>query len=417
MSVTLIPGQLAGEVIAPSSKSMSHRLLICMALSRSPITLKLNTLSDDILSTVRCLRALGAEIGETEGALRVQPVSSAPVVPVELFCGESGSTLRFLLPLAGALGVKARFHMEGRLPERPLFPLDRELTSHGMSIERHGEILSCGGRLVPGEYTLSGNVSSQYISGLLMALPMLDGDSRLTVTGKIESASYINMTMDVLTKAGAGITDCGHTYFVPGGKRFKLPASLSVEGDYSGVAFMLAAGALSSRGVRVSGLSFNSCQGDGSILELLRRFGARVESDGDSVTTSAMRLRGIDIDASQIPDLVPILCVLAAAAEGETRITGAARLRLKESDRIRSTAAMLRALGGSVDEMPDGLAVRGGRLTGGSVCTQGDHRIAMAAAIAACICSGNVEIDDADCVKKSYPKFWNDRAKMGGKSI
>lgn len=417
MSITLLPGALAGTVTAPASKSMAHRLLICAALGEEPVSLELDSFSDDIAATARCLSALGAGIDEREYGLEITPIAHSPSGLCSLDCGESGSTLRFLLPLLGALGVNAEIHMRGRLPLRPLSPLDEVLKAHGMELSRQGDRLLCSGQLCAGDYSLPGDVSSQYISGLLMALPRLDGDSRLTVTGRIESADYIRMTMDVLVRARAGITEHENLYDIHGGTKLCLPRRCKVEGDYSGAAFMLCAGAMSDGGVTVCGLDTPSAQGDSAVLELLGRFGAQLDSSPEGITVRKASLRAIDIDASQIPDLVPILSVLAAAAEGETRITGAARLRLKESDRIESTAAMLKALGGRAEALEDGLIIQGGTLRGGSVRAENDHRIAMAAGIAACVCEGAVSIDDPGCVAKSYPAFWTARESLGGRTI
>ena len=417
MSITLLPGQLSGTVTAPSSKSMAHRLLICAALGDAPVSLALNTTSDDILATARCLSALGARIEKRDYGMEIEPIAHTPTGLCRLDCGESGSTLRFLLPVVGALGAKSEILMRGRLPLRPLSPLDEVLKSHGMELSRQGDKLLCSGQLRPGAYSIPGDVSSQYISGLLMALPRLGGDSRLTVTGRIESADYIRMTMSVLSMAGAGITERESIYDIPGGRALRLPRRCIVEGDYSGAAFMLCAGALSDGGVTVRGLDSASVQGDSAVLELLSRFGARLDYSAEGVTVRKSPLRAIDIDASQIPDLVPILSVVASVAEGETHIRGAARLRLKESDRIESTAAMLTALGGRVKTLEDGLIIQGGPLRGGFVRAENDHRIAMAAGIAACVCEDPVTVDEPGCVSKSYPAFWTERELLGGKTL
>ncbi len=261
-------------------------------------------------------------------------------------CGESGSTLRFLLPVVGALGAKAVFQMEGRLPKRPLAPLDAELRAHGMGIRQEGERLYCDGELRPGAYRLPGNVSSQYISGLLLALPRLPGDSSLIVTGAVESAAYITMTEDALRLSGIGFTKNGWEYRIPGNQQPRLPDMLTVESDWSNAAFFLSVGALSARGIKVMGLNPASSQGDRAALDILRAFGAEIAEENGDILIRAGALHGQTIDAAPIPDLIPVLSVVAAGAEGETRIVNASRLRLKESDRLKSTAAMLQALGG-----------------------------------------------------------------------
>lgn len=409
MDKTIQPGQRTGKVSAPASKSHGHRLLLCAALSKGESTVDFGTLSNDIAATLRCLRALGAE-AETESTTAVFHNSIHNSVyhnRITLPCGESGSTLRFLLPLCGALGVEAEFQRSGRLPERPLAPLDAVLREHGMELWEEGSSLCCRGRLMPGDYSITGSVSSQYITGLLYALPLLSGDSTLTVTDKVESAPYIAMTEDALIQSGIRFEKRGWVYTVPGRQHYALPHRCRVEGDCSNAAFFLAMGALSVQGVTVENVPSKSLQGDRQMLELLRSFGAEVTEEGESVTVRRGRLRGITVDAAQIPDLVPVLSVVAAAAEGETRILNAGRLRTKESDRLRSTAALLTSLGAEAEELPDALYIQGGRaLRGGTVDSFHDHRIAMAAAVAASICTGSVTVKDALCTDKSFPGFW-----------
>lgn len=415
----IIPGPRSGAVHIPASKSQAHRLLVCAALGEEETEIFCDGISKDIAATMACLGALGAEIKETkQGGILVKPISAPPAGEVILPCGESGSTLRFLLPAAGALGARARFKMEGRLPERPLAPLDRELMAHGMSLEKRGDTLACSGKLRPGDYRLPGDVSSQYISGLLMALPLLPGESVLQVTGKIESSAYITMTGDALRLAGLALTPDRGCWVIPGGVKYRLPRALCVEGDYSNAAFFLCAGAMSERGISVTGLNLDSHQGDRAVLDILRRFGAETERRQGEILCRGGALRGCEIDAAPIPDLIPVLSVLAAGAAGETRVINAGRLRLKESDRLRSTTEMLKALGAEIRELPEGLVIRGvKRLRGGRVDSCGDHRIAMSAAVAAGICTGTVTVEGAECVAKSYPRFWADyEALTGGKA-
>ena len=411
MNISLPAGGLGGCVRIPASKSQAHRLLICAALGRTPVTLHCDGFSNDIIATAQCLRSLGAQVTmEDDSLIRLTPgrTDGACILP----CGESGSTLRFLLPVAAALGAAATFRMEGRLPQRPLAPLDEELTAHGVTLTREGDTLAVSGQLQSGDYTLPGNVSSQYISGLLMALPLLAGESTLAVTGKVESAAYIAMTEDALRLGGIRFTKDGWVYRIPGGQTFALPPELSVEGDWSNAAFFLCAGALSEQGVTVTGLNADSAQGDRAIVDILRAFGAQVTAHAATVTVRRGTLHGITVDATAIPDLIPVVCVVAAAANGESRITGAARLRLKESDRLATTAALLRALGAGVEELPDGLIIRPAPLRGGTVDAANDHRIAMSAAVAASLCP--VTVEGKECVNKSYPRFWEDYAALKG---
>lgn len=415
MNKTILPGARTGEVHIPASKSQAHRMLLCAAMGENEVTLRCRGLSKDILATVACLKALGASVDAEGEVLHLRPVSAPPPGLCLLPCGESGSTLRFLLPLVGVLGASAVFEREGRLPERPIEPLGRELCRNGMDIRSDGARLSCSGQLRPGAFSLPGNISSQYISALLMTLPLLEGESTLHIEGALESAAYVAMTEEVLRLGGVQTEKTGAGYRIPGGQRCRFAPELSVEGDYSNAAFFLCAGALSERGIRVTGLDPQSRQGDRAIVPLLEEMGAQVASDGSSVTVKRAALHGITIDASPIPDLIPVLSVVAAAASGETRVIHAQRLRLKESDRLHSTTQMLRALGAEAEELPDGLVIRGGRtLAGGTVDACGDHRIAMSAAVAGGICRGAVTICGSECVQKSYPDFWTDFQQLKG---
>ncbi len=409
MNRTVLPGIRRGAVVPPASKSQAHRLLICAALGDGETVLRCDGLSRDIEATIRCLRAMGAEIEEEAGAIRLRAIEKLPGKEIVLPCFESGSTLRFLLPAVGALGLRAVFRMEGKLPQRPMTDLVRALSAQGMEIRQEGGALYASGRLRPGTFTLPGNVSSQYISGLLMALPRLEGDSTLRVTGPVESADYIAMTEDALEKSGIQLEKAGQDYRIPGLQRPRLPGELRVERDWSGAAFFLALGAFSDEGVTVRDMDPASRQGDRRIVSLLRDFGAIVTEENGDVTAKRGTLRSLDIDAGQIPDLVPVLSVLAAAAEGETRIIHAGRLRLKESDRLETTAGMLSALGAEIRETEDGLLIHGKpALSGGTAEAAGDHRIAMSAAVAAAVCQKEVTILGAECAAKSYPRFWED---------
>ena len=418
MKRMISPGARTGRVHIPASKSQAHRLLICAALGEKTCEIVCDGVSADIAATAKCLNALGAKVERTETGFLISPIQKVPEGRCELLCGESGSTLRFLLPVVGALGAQAAFHREGRLPQRPLAPLDGVLTAHGMTLSEDGDLLLCSGQLQAGDYEIAGNVSSQYISGLLMALPRLTGESTLTVTGTLESAAYIAMTEDALKLSGVKFSKSGASYAIPGGQRFRLPLRTAVEGDWSNAAFFLCMGTLAKGGVRVEGLNLESSQGDRGVLDVLRAFGAEVSEEGDTVTVRRGTLRGVTIDASPIPDLIPVLSVVASVAAGETRVENASRLRLKESDRLQSTANLLRALGGRVEEKEDGLVITGvPALHGGAVETQNDHRLAMSAATAACAATGEVTVDNDACVAKSYPRFWEDYGSLKGEGL
>ena len=425
MNRLIQPGPRFGTMHVFSSKSAGIRLLIAAALTSSETVLEMEGLSDDILSAVRCLEALGAEIHtEVPGQVLISgtgllfgcsgkagcgPRMDGNELPPVLPCGESASTLRFLLPITAALGVRAVFIREGRLPERPIAPLDEVLTLHGAELVSEGKKLMISGQLRPGDYRIPGDISSQYVTGLLFALPLLPGDSTLEVTGAVESESYIQMTEQTLVCAGIEFEKTGRRYRISGGQQYRIPDYVRTEKDWSGAAFPLTLGAFSETGIRVPGLDPESKHGDRKILEYLSRMGAAVHISMEGITVRrAEMLSGIDIDASDVPDLVPALAVAAAAAKGETRIFHAGRLRLKESDRIHSVVRMLSALGADVRGTEDGMLIRGKReLDGGTVDPENDHRIAMAAAIAAAVCRHPVQIQHAECVRKSFPGFFD----------
>lgn len=422
--------RLNGVIRAPSSKSEAHRALIVAALAYLYGTgdrvrrVRCTDLNQDIEATARCLSALGADITREGEDFLVKPIVRIPPKAV-LDCGESGSTLRFLLPvccaLGGVAGAPEDFSVSlvgrGRLPERPLSPLYEELVAHGAILSPMGSNpLVVQGKLSAGDYSVDGGVSSQFISGLLFALPLLGGDSTLSVTGNIESIPYIYMTTDAISRVTGAVGGELPCYSILG--RDSHPAMPSeggaslVGGDWSGAAFFLTAGVLCGEGrsVTLTGLDAYSRQGDKAIVEVLRSMGGLIrETEGGDLVASSSKLHGVRIDATQIPDLVPILAVAASVAEGETVIHGASRLRLKESDRLRTVTDMLTALGGDITETADGLIIRGvASLRGGVVDAAGDHRIAMSGAVAALVCDGSVTITGAECVAKSYPAFWDE---------
>lgn len=384
------------------SKSDAHRALICAELSETPCQVICSATSKDIEATKACMQAL-REGGE------------------DMHCGESGSTLRFLLPVMAALGHKVAFYPEGRLPERPLTPLYEEMEDHGCRMSPQGSVpFVVEGQLEPGDYRIPGDVSSQYISGLLFALPLLEGDSRILIEGNLESAAYVEMTLKVLKDFGIVVNRMQDGFHVPGSQVYQGPAEYQVEGDWSNGCFWLVAGALDEEGVTVSGLSLDSLQGDKAILDLLREMGAEIQMQKNQVTgmtdiaVRGGRLHGITIDAAQIPDMVPILAVAALAAEGTTTIKNAGRLRIKESDRLATVSQVLTGLGGNIEELPDGLIVHGGGnpenqkkpLRGGMAEGHNDHRIVMMAAIASRICADKVQLKGTQAVNKSYPDFF-----------
>ncbi len=439
MDVRIEPvAYLDGPVAAIPSKSDVHRKLICAALADRPTELLVSTtpnarLSADIHATMACLTALGATFQvdpaspppDAQDALVVLPGTSIFVTPIRqvpenplLDCGESGSTFRFLLPVATALCDHVRFTGSGRLPERPIGDLTHAMTTHGVSFSADKLPFETHGKLTGGAFTLPGNVSSQYITGLLLALPNLPGDSTLTLTTKLESAAYVDITLAALNQFGVSVNPTDTGWSVPGRQTFHTGERCLADGDWSNAAFFLTAGILGkdrNHNVAVLDTRNDSPQGDRAIVPLLRKFRAKIYADDGFLLPFASKLYPADIDVSEVPDLLPILAVAAAFAKGKSHFTNAARLRLKESDRLKTTAAMLNTLGGKVVEQPAGLIVHGGRpLTGGTVDGANDHRIVMAAAIAATYCKGPTTILGAEAVNKSYPDFFEVYQKLGG---
>ena len=391
MDIKITPRKLAGTISAIPSKSQAHRLLICAAFADVPTKLYCASVNQDIEATAGCLRSLGAEILRTEYGYSVIPVKSIPDRAV-LDCRESGSTLRFMLPVAGALGVDCTFQMSGRLPKRPLSPLWEEMERMGCCLTRPTEAtIHLTGKLEPGTYTVDGGVSSQFITGLLFAIALIDGNSTLKITRKTESKPYIDMTMDALRLFGID----AFNYSINSKAGFKSPGVCEVEGDWSNAAFFLAANTLGSN-LKITGLSDASSQGDRAICDILKKMSAYTE-----------------VDAADIPDLVPILAVVAGAMHG-AKFHNIARLRLKESDRVSTVAAMLIALGASAKITDNTLEIIPGQFAGCEIHAAGDHRIAMAAAIAATIANDPVTISGAECVAKSYPTFWEEYRRLGG---
>jgi len=412
MDLDIIPSPLTGSITAIPSKSVAHRLLICAAFADRPTVLTIPSSSGDIDATIDCLRAMGAGIVRRADDIVVTPAAEIAPAPI-LDCRESGSSLRFLLPTAAALCENVRFTGCGRLPERPLGDLTTAMKRHGVSFRSERLPLETSGRLHGGKFALPGDISSQYLTGLLLALPRLEEDSEIRLTTKLASSSYVDITLCILALFGIRVKRTVYGYFVPGRQTFTSQGRISVDGDWSNAAFFLAAGAIGGS-VTVTGLNPLSPQGDKAIVELLRRFGAKVTSDNGRVTAFPGALHGCEIDLCGVPDLLPALALVAACAEGETRFVNGARLRYKESDRLASTATMLRSLGGEAEQNYDGLRVRGRALEGGVVQSFNDHRIAMAAAIAGSRCSGPVTILGAEAVNKSHPAFFRDYIKLGG---
>ena len=414
MNVTITPGGLAGSVTPPPSKSQAHRLLIAAALARGESVITNVALSQDIEATIRCLEELGAEFTVDGSTVTVRGMGANAMSPLRrmayphLDCGESGSTLRFLIPIALAVRGGGVFTGHGRLMERPLKPYFDLFDEKGIFYEQKDGALTVSGLLTPGEYRLPGNVSSQFFTGLLFALPLLNGPSALIPTTPLESEGYIQMTLQAMAQFGVElpVTLSLPPHYHPQGNQTYHAANAAVEGDWSQAAFWYAAQALGNP-VTVVGLDRYSTQGDREFLDWVQM-----------VKNEPLSGRGVvSIDVSQNPDLVPPLAVMGALMNGRLGIENAARLRVKESDRLASVTAVLSALGADVEEGPDFLKITGKeRLAGGvKVDSFNDHRIAMMAAIAATRCVKPITITGAECVAKSYPDFWEAYERLGGK--
>lgn len=417
LEVTIYPGRLAGEIDIPPSKSMGHRAVICAGLSEGTSNINNIGFSQDIEATCEAMRCLGIKTEKHGTSLMINGIRKPVLKKRDINCRESGSTLRFIIPIAALTGNVAVFHGEGRLVERSLEPYYRIFEKQGMKyITDHGRLpLQIEGSLAPGEFELAGNISSQFISGLMFALPLLDGDSRITVTGELESRPYIDMTRQVLKDFAITVESHGGSgYFIKGNQKYKA-ADYTVEGDFSQAAFWLVAGTLGSE-VFCKGLSTDSLQGDKAVMEIIESMGGKLVSDDGRVKAFPSATAGGCIDASQCPDLVPVLAVLGALSEGRTEIINAERLRLKESDRLKAMSSELLKLGADITEKKDSLVINGVKtLKGGKVDSWNDHRIAMALAIAATRCEEAVTISNASCVRKSYPDFWKHYKALEGK--
>lgn len=411
-----VHGTLKGEVTPPPSKSRAHRLLICAALGKEPCTIVCSSVNDDIIATMRCLNALGASITYSSGVFNVNPVNV--VKGGTLDCGESGSTLRFLLSVAAVFGADATFVGSGKLPQRPMGALTDVLAEHGISFTRLAadELpVSCRGELRGGKYILPGNISSQYLTGLLFALPLANDDSEIEIVGGLTSASYVAMTLDALATAGISIEHKGNIFRIKGNQQYRMPSDLIVEGDWSSAAFWVVAGVVGAKPVTVCGMNEESLQGDSAIVTHLRNMGAFIEKQGDRVIAMPSHLFGAELDCTDTPDLVPVLSVAAAVAQGTTLFTGVGRLRFKECDRLAAMKELLALYGISSQIGEDTFTVFGGEpVASGVVDSCGDHRIAMAAAIMSTVSKGVTAIDGASCVAKSYPAFFDDFASLGG---
>jgi len=392
MDISVSPSKLKGKIKVIPSKSYAHRVLIAAAVSDSPCEIDTTVFSEDIRATVNCIKELGAEVFEKENSLLINPIKEKKDF-AELFCNESGTTARLILPVASVVSKKTTMTGSGRLPDRPMDELIDVLIKHGVSFSGRKMPFIFENEPTPGIFEIRGNISSQYISGLLYALPLLKEDSRIVLTTPLESAAYVEMTLEIMSAFGVKYEREETGFKVFCGK-YISPGKYSIEADWSNAAFFTVANSLGSE-IEIENLNPKSIQADRKITEILE---------------------STEIDASQIPDLVPILAVLAASRKTDTRIYNAGRLRIKESDRLYTVKTVLNAIGGNVEETSDGLIIHGsGKLKGGVADSFNDHRIVMSLAIASLICENPVVIKNAEAVKKSYPLFFEEFKRLGGK--
>lgn len=400
-NVEITPSLLKGNVSAPPSKSVAHRLLICAALSNGTSEISGLSLSKDIIATIDGLKSLGAEVTINGTTAIVKGISNIPQTAL-IDCNESGSTLRFLIPIVTALGVSTTFLGQGKLPERPITPYLDEFSKKDITFDYKNTMpFLVSGKLKSGKFSLAGNISSQFITGLLFALPLLDGNSEIVLTSKLESKPYVDITIDCLSKFGVKIDETEQGYSIKGNQKYKS-VDIKVEGDYSQAAFLYVANALGSH-IKIDNLNTNSYQGDKKIIEIIEKISYN------------NKMKAFEVDGSDIPDIVPVMTVLASFCEGTSRIYNVGRLRIKESDRIESISSCINKIGGSVTTTEDSLIINGvDSFTGGEVDSFNDHRIAMSMAICATRCKKTLVIKNASSVEKSWPDFFEQYKKLGG---
>lgn len=405
-----------GTVNVPPSKSDVHRAIICAAMANGVSRISPVALSNDIKATIGCIKALGADAVLENNVLTVDGTNMYKNKTALLDCGESGSTLRFFIPIAAVGNINATFVGKGKLPQRPIGIFTEALPKAGTVCKTEGGLpLEIKGQLKSGIFEIPGNVSSQFITGLLLALPILEGDSEIVLTSPLESVGYIAMTIRTMKQFGVNIQATEKGWHIKGGQSYKT-CDYTTDGDWSQAAFFMVLGAVSGK-VTVKGVAKDSTQGDKKCAEILARFGAKVTQLDNEVTVEKGKLKAITIDASQIPDLVPVLSVCAAFAKGTTKIINAERLRIKECDRLKATAELINNLGGKVKELSDGLEITGvSSLKGGNVNGYNDHRIVMSAAVCAARSDEDITATFAMSINKSYPDFYIDYNSIGGKA-
>lgn len=422
--VKIFPKKLKGSINIPPSKSLAHRAIIAAGLARGESIIENIVYSKDILATIDGMKNFGVSINEIENKdrklLNIKGVNKIKIQNNIIDCIESGSTLRFLIPIALLQNKReVTFIGSGKLPQRPLDEYYNIFNKKNIFYQNEkGNLpLRVKGKLKPGEFYLKGDISSQFITGLMFVLPLLYGDSKIIITSKLESKAYVDLTMDILNKFGVKIENNNYKEFYINGNQSYVPRNYNVEGDFSQGAFWLVAGAIGEE-MSCKNLNINSLQGDKEIINIIKYMGGIININNDCIKVISSKLKGIVIDASEIPDLVPILAVAGTVSSGVTKIINAKRVRIKECDRLHAIACELNKIGGEVEELEDSLIIKGNKkLKGGIVDSWNDHRIAMAMAVASTVCEESLIINNSKAVEKSYPNFWEEFRNVGGNFV
>ncbi|AQS07446.1 3-phosphoshikimate 1-carboxyvinyltransferase [Clostridium beijerinckii] len=424
-NLKIYPGKLSGEVKIPPSKSMAHRAVICAALGDGVSKVTNIDYSDDIIATIEAMSSLGAKITKKEDYLEVYGINSPENIKANsvkeqrtIDCNESGSTLRFLVPIASLFDGVNRFVGRGNLGKRPLDTYYKIFDKQGIKYSYKDGILdlTTEGKLKAGEFKMEGNISSQFITGLLFTLPLLDGDSKIVITTEMESKGYIDLTLRAIKDFGVEIINNNYEEFIIKGNQIYNSIDYRVEGDYSQAAFFFCADALSSN-IVLNDLKLDSLQGDKEVIDILQRMGLKLNNkDNGLIGSASLGLKSTIIDGSQCPDIIPVVSLVAALSEGTTEIINAGRLRIKECDRLAAVTSELNKLGAKIIEKEEGLIIEGVKELKGNVevWSHKDHRIAMTMAIASTMCKEPIILKDYECVSKSYPQFWDDFKNLGG---
>ncbi len=414
--LTITPNKLKGDIVLPPSKSLSHRAIICAALAKGKSKIDNIEFSDDIKATISCLKAMGTIVEEYDDYVIVDGKGTFTIDKCEMDCNESGSTLRFMVPIALVKHSTNHFIGQGRLGQRPLNTYYEIFDRQGIEYMYKQDVLDMYaiGQLKPDTYEIPGDISSQFISGLMFALPLLDGDSVIEVKGLLESKGYIDLTLDMLNAFGIEVENQDYQRFVIKGNQEYQPCDKRVEADFSQAAFYLVASALGSDLV-IKDLNLESAQGDKAVLEYLLQMGCELEVLDEGIRLTVDKLKAIEVDASQCPDVIPVLSVALGLADGTSNVINAKRLRIKECDRIDATVDLVNTLGGKITSTEDSMEIIGvDSYHAGNCRTYDDHRLAMSIAIAATVATGEVTVDNKECVAKSYPTFWEDYTMLGG---